>query len=98
MMASIGIVKGQPFNPDQRLRQILDRAANVAHKMAGALLVTPEAIPQRLYYTKAKRRWVNFYAGVDDKFASNSYLNIDVRAAFFSVAYSSSPGMAANMV
>jgi hypothetical protein len=98
MMASIGIIKGQPFKPDKKQRQILDRAANVAFKMAGALNVTPEAIPQRLYFTKAKRRYLNAYAGVDDKFNSTSYLNIDVRAAFFSFAYSSSPAMAANTV
>jgi hypothetical protein len=99
MMATLGIVKGKPFKPDARTRQILDKAAAVAPRMAGALAVTPEALPDRQYYTRdVKRRWVNAYAGVDDKFFSNTYLNLDARSVFFLVAYSSSPGMAANMV
>src|SRR5262249_24473990 len=99
MMATLGIIKGKPFKPDARTRQILEKAAAVAPRMAGALSVTPGAIPERLYYTqKVKRRWVNLYDGVDDKFFSNTYLNIDARSSFFLMAYSSSPGMAANMV
>jgi hypothetical protein len=47
MMASLGIVKGKPFNPDAHTRQILDRAAAVAPKMASALNVTFDAILDR---------------------------------------------------
>src|SRR5262245_15710444 len=32
MLAAIGIVKGQPFNPDAQVRAILDRAAKTAYK------------------------------------------------------------------
>jgi hypothetical protein len=32
MLASIGIVKGQPFNADQHTREILDLAAKTAYK------------------------------------------------------------------
>ena len=34
MLAAIGIVKGQPFNPDPQTREILDRAAKTAYKMS----------------------------------------------------------------
>ena len=34
MLASIGIVKGQPFNPDAQPRAILDQAAKTAYKMS----------------------------------------------------------------
>ena len=34
MLASIGIVKGRPFNPDAHTREILDRAAKTAYKMS----------------------------------------------------------------
>jgi hypothetical protein len=97
MMASIGIVKGQPFIPDARHRQILDKAARVAPKMAQALNVSPTALPERLYYDgDVKRYWINAYSGVDDKFWSNGYLNVDVRSTFFLMAYSSAPFMNAN--
>src|SRR6266852_5385211 len=34
MLASVGIVKGQPFAPDAKTRTILDRAARTAYKMS----------------------------------------------------------------
>ena len=34
MLAAIGIVKGQPFNPDAHTREILDQAAKTAYKMS----------------------------------------------------------------
>lgn len=95
MMASIGIIKGQPFKPDARHREMLDKAARVAHKMGSALVVSHEVQPGRLYYPD-KRQWFNGYAGVDDRFFSNSYLNLDVQSAFFTGAYSSAPYMNVN--
>jgi hypothetical protein len=95
MMASIGIVKGQPFKPDARHRQILEKAAQIAPKMAGALNVSSGAIPGRLYYP-GKRQWINAYSGVDDKFYTNSTLDIDVQSIFFTMAYSSAPYMNVN--
>ncbi|WP_426412899.1 DUF1254 domain-containing protein [Bradyrhizobium ganzhouense] len=96
MMASIGIVKGQPFKPDDRHRQILDKAAKAAVNMAGALNISSEAIPGRLYYP-GKRQWINAYSGIDDKFNTNSYFDVDVQSVFFLVAYSSAPYMNVNM-
>jgi hypothetical protein len=55
--------------------------------MAGAPSVTPEAMPNRLYYTQnEKRRWVNFYPAVDDTSFSKTHLNIDVWSIFVRVA------------
>ena len=34
MLAAIGIVKGQPFNPDAHTREILDQAAKTAYKIS----------------------------------------------------------------
>ncbi|TDY22992.1 hypothetical protein B0G81_3315 [Paraburkholderia sp. BL6665CI2N2] len=98
MMASIGIVKGQPFKPDAHLRAILDKAARVAPKMAEAVNLSDGAIPQRNYYGgNVKRQWQNGYAGADDKFFSNSYFNVDVQSTFFLLAYSSAPYMNVNV-
>ncbi|GMG90524.1 hypothetical protein Cmtc_17440 [Cupriavidus sp. TKC] len=98
MMASIGIVKGQAFKPDAHMKAILDKAAQVAPKMAEALNLSTDAIPGRRYYGgEIKRRWINAYSGVDDKFFSNSYLNLDVQSTFFLMAYSSAPYMNVNM-
>ena len=45
MMASIGVVKGEPFTPDSRHREILDKAAQIAPKMAEAINVSPTVRP-----------------------------------------------------
>ena len=95
LMASIGIVKGKPFTPDARQRQILEKAAPAAARMAGVLNLSADVIPERLYYP-GKRQWINAYSGIDDKFYTNSYLNVDVQSAFFIVAYSSAPYMNVN--
>lgn len=95
-MASIGIIKGQPFKPDPHHRAILDKAAKAAVNMAGALNLSSNDIPGRLYYP-GKRQWINAYSGIDDKFYSNTYFNVDVQSVFFMIAYSSAPYMNLNM-
>jgi hypothetical protein len=42
-LAAIGIVKGQPFTPDERLRQLLEEAAAVGNATARALMFQPPA-------------------------------------------------------
>ena len=99
MMASLGIVKGEPFKPDRHLRRILERAAEVAPKIVAAVTLTPDSYSGRRYYTgKVTRRWLNGFPDIDENFNANSYLNLDHRMAFFTVAYSASPAMAANIV
>lgn len=99
MMASIGIIKGQPFAPDEHHRAILQRAAEVAPRMADALAVSPDAFPGRRYYTgEVRRRWINAFADVDERFYAPTYLNLEQQSAFFVVAYSASPAMAASVI
>jgi hypothetical protein len=99
MMASLGLVKGQPFDPSPRLRQILAKAAAIAPKMASAINFTADAYPDRLYYGgDVKRNWVNVFPDVDENFLTDSYLHLDHRAAFFSFGYSASPAMVGTRV
>jgi hypothetical protein len=96
MVASLGIVKGQPFSPDARSKKILDEAARTAAKMARVIAVAPPAngaAPR--YYPD--RQYLNVFPGNAD-FTSPTFNYIDVRTGFFTYAYSTSPGMAANMV
>jgi hypothetical protein len=99
MMASLGIRKGQTFEPDERMREILDAAGRIAPKLSHAVTITPDAFPGRLYYTgDIERRWLNGFPDVDERFFADSYLNLDWRQSFFSVAYSVSPAMAKTIV
>jgi hypothetical protein len=103
MLASIGIVKGQPFNPDARARAILDLAAKTAYKTS-RVIGFEEAVGGRSYLVYSDRHWVNPVAdgtpsnpggGVDLAWnrTAGRYLDLDARIWFFTNYYSISPGM-----
>ena len=95
--AQLGIVKGQPFAPDASARALLDKAARTASRMGHVMGYTPNALVKNggLYYPD--RHWIDIFPG-NATFTSDSFDYITARAAFFTLAYSSSPAMAANMV
>ena len=95
MMASLGMIKGQPFEPDERMQAILNRAADVAWKMASVQRYERN-IPGTKRYED--RQFDEPFIGGSEVFEGDTYLNLDARTAFFRFAYSSSPGMVVDMV
>jgi hypothetical protein len=95
MMATLGIVKGQPFEPDDRMTAILGHAADVAWKMA-----TVQRYERRIPDTKRykDRQYDEGFIGGSEVFEGDTYLNFDARTAFFRFAYSSSPAMVLDVV
>lgn len=95
---TIGIEKGKPFSPSPETRALLDRAGKSAFKISK--VVIGEMLPQEpggKYY--ADRQWVNVFAGEDTAFQSaRTYTNLEQRSAYFTSAYSASPGMVKNLV
>jgi hypothetical protein len=91
MLASLGIIKDQPFKPDSRLRDILSKAVVEAPKQIFAMRLTASAFPNNPYYTD--RHYISVWGGVDADWNTPTYQNIDTRAAYFQVAYSSAPAM-----
>jgi hypothetical protein len=103
MLVAIGIVQGQPFNPDAAVRAILDRAAKTAYKMS-RVIGTQETVAGRSFLIYPDRRWVN---PVADGTPSNpggaldltwnrtagKYRDLDARIWFFTDYYAWSPGM-----
>ncbi len=97
MLATLGIVKGQQFEPDDRMRTILDRAALTAFKMSKAMVSHgTRELPGGLLWED--RQYINAFMGGDPFFLADSYMNLDNRVAFFTDAYSVSPAMAMNFV
>jgi hypothetical protein len=103
MLASIGIIKGQPFAPDEKTRQILDRASQTAYKMS-RVIGFEEVLADRSLRIYPDRRWVNPMAdatpdnlsGVFDfgwTRKEGGYLDLDASIWFFTNYYSVSPGM-----
>ena len=95
LFASIGIEKGKPFNPDDRMKKILTDAANI-----GA--VTARAIAFRIrdkdayFYTGSSWR-LPFFGGY--KFESSpGVANLDGAAFFYYIATGVTPAMAEKMV
>ena len=103
MLASIGIVKGQPFNPDAHTRKILDRAAKTAYKMS-RVVGFQEVVGGRSFRVYPDRHWINPIAGgtpanpggpmdLSWRRSAEGYLDLDARIWFFTDYYSISPGM-----
>lgn len=98
MLHTIGIEKGKSFAPDAATRTLLDKAARTAFKMSKVVMTDMlGAEPGGKYYPD--RQWLNVFAGENTSFqASGSFTNLEQRAAFFTAAYSDSPGMVVNIV
>jgi len=91
VLASIGIVKGQPFTPSKVQKKLLVKAVDVAPRMILAMRMVPRADKRDLYYKNGNHR--RAWAGATAEWMQETYLDIDQRSAFFQYAYSSAPAM-----
>jgi Protein of unknown function (DUF1214) len=103
MLASLGIVKGKPFAPDDKTRAILDKAAKTGYKMSRVIGFedTHDGASLRVY---PDRHWLNPIDNVGPHDAGNTndlaflnvagnYRDLHARDWFFTNYYSISPGM-----
>jgi hypothetical protein len=91
VLASIGIVKGQPFQPTDKQKELLQKAVETAPKMIMALRQLGRPDARTRYYED--RQYENTWAGATADWFQDSYLDVNQRAAYFQVAYSSAPAM-----
>lgn len=91
VLASIGIVKGEPFEPSDWQRAQLERALVDARKMILAYAQLGRDDKRTFYYPD--RQWERAWAGATAEWMQASYLDINARARFFQYAYSSAPAM-----
>ena len=73
-LASIGIIKGQPFNPDAHQKQILTDAVTKAEKMILGFRLHPDDLNMNPYYKD--RKYVNVWGGVDADWQTASYQSL----------------------
>jgi len=103
MLAAIGIIKGQPFIPDARTREILDRAAKTGYKTS-RVIGFEEVLNGGSLRMYKDRRWVNPLDNVTPpsprttldlswKNVAGGYRDLDARIWFFTDYYAVSPGM-----
>jgi hypothetical protein len=91
VLASIGIIKGKPFEPTEKQQELLLKAVQTAPKMimANRQLGRPDG--QNKYYED--RQYENAWSGATAEFFQDGYMDVDQRAAYFQFAYSSAPAM-----
>lgn len=90
MAASLGIVKGRPFQPDAKMKAMLNTAAGIAFKMASVALFDTRH-PDKLIYPD--RKWEPPFLGGSPVFRKDSYADLDALNAFFHLAFSTSESM-----
>jgi hypothetical protein len=91
VLASISIIKGQPFKPTESQKKLLIKAVETAPKMILAMRLMGRPDGRNLYYKD--RQYERAWAGGTAEFMQDSYLDIDQRGGFFQYAYSSAPAM-----
>jgi hypothetical protein len=94
MAASLGIIKGQPFQPDARMKAMLNTAADVAFKMA-AVDDYDTRYPNKLIYPD--RKWEVAFLGGSPEFRKDGYLNFDAMLSYFHKAFATSAAMVLEM-
>ena len=97
VLASIGIKKGTPFAPDDRMKAILTDAAAVANGTARTIAFKTRD-PER--QTLPDRAWKTGFVGGDYRWLIDDGVggrNLDARTMFFYVATVNTPAMALKM-
>ena len=91
MLASIGIVKGQPFKPDERMKKILTRAAKTARAMSITLMWDNR--DNNKYFYKGKQWTKPWIGGTYDFMVDGKYRYLDARSLFYWFATGNTPAM-----
>jgi len=88
-LATIGIVKGQPFNPNERLKRILDEGAKLGVAMCRAIVFASRS-PDSHYWPD--RHWEKMFL-YNTTFVRDSVADIDARTLWHYSAVVVSPNL-----
>ncbi len=88
-LAAIGLVPGQPFAPDARMRRILGRAAEIGAGMARTVAYEPRD-PEAVLYGS----WRGAFVGGSHEFLRDGARLLDARTQFHYLATVVTPAMA----
>ncbi len=90
-LAVLGIVKGKPFNPDARMKDILERAAKIGNAQMRVQSFADRR-PDRVVWKDRQWEWVGLRPENGD-FDAPSYVDLDAREVWFYQAIGASPAM-----
>src|SRR3712207_4808353 len=95
LLASIGIEKGKPFAPDERMKKILTEAAAVGSATARVLAYRSRSKEAYFYPNSA---WLTPFIGGSYQFERDGVRLLDARSFFFFYATGITPAMVAKRV
>jgi hypothetical protein len=93
-LASLGIVKGKPFAPDARMRQIFAKAAEQGIAMSRVIAFESRQAEARIY---PERMWESPFIGNSSSFDPIGHFNLEARTTFHFTADGITPAMAMQM-
>ena len=93
LLASIGIVKGKPFNPDVRMKKLLTEAVAIGNATARSIVWYPR-VDGAMIYPDTESAWMMAYAGKDVFFLKDGARNLDARVMFHYPYTGVTPAMA----
>ncbi|QKH35364.1 DUF1254 domain-containing protein [Achromobacter pestifer] len=94
LFTAIGMEKGKPFAPDERMKRILTEAVAVGNATARAIDFTNRDPATRIY---PDRHWNTPFVGGSYEWLNNGARNFDARTMFFYAATVDTPAMAVAM-
>ena len=97
-LASIGIEKGKPFEPDARMKTILTDAAAVGNATARAIVFSARSKEAYTYPNSAWNNPVAGFEGADYTLVRNGARLLDSRTYYFYYATIQTPAMVKKMV
>ena len=95
-LAAIGIVKGQPFKPDDRMKAILKAAASAGSVTVKTVISKPR--DKRFYWYPGESYWQNAFPGSAYTWEIDGVTVQDIRAAFHFYATGITPAMSMKAV
>lgn len=92
LFADIGIIKGKPFNPDQRMKELLTDAVAIGNGTARAITFYPRVKGNYIYGEDSA--WLMAYADKNTTFTYDGAYNIEAATWFYYNAIGVTPAMA----
>jgi hypothetical protein len=96
-IATIGIVKGKPFAPDERMKKLLTEAATLGSATARAITFDPRLDGVYLY-PGTSSVWSAFFANGNATFESDGTMQLDAAVLYYFNAGGVTPAMAKTAV
>lgn len=95
LLRTLGIEKGKQFDPDERMRKILDTAAKTGFGMVRAIAYQSREPEVKVY---PDRNWEYIFVGGSHEFLKNGVRNLDARTLFHFTAICVTPAMVNKIV